>query len=156
MSFPILESFGSNWTVPNQEKLFDDDDDTCLSLGSNDAAFTPDSFTLIIPWDPEQKTGITLAAANYFCKKQFYVNITHSHNVQPIVLQANSFGSINVDDWIDQYDTCLLLGKTDSFNLLHTRFGCYCDTNCSILLQVHLGLQDQSGSSKLCTVNIYD
>ena len=157
VSFPSFGTF-PNLTLPGQEVLYDDDDTTCLLMGLQYPMTQPLPVVLELPWDPEAKTGQRDLSSNYFCNQRFYVNVTHSSNMQAFVSKRGVNDVIPSTPLIGMIKECPLVpqGQTESSGFVRSKFTCTCDTKCTVSIQIRQKTFGQPENNKLCTINMYD
>ena len=137
-------------TPPYQRHLFDNDETTCVTVG-------PDPLSLIIHWDPAEKNSPRDNVASYYCQPEFFVNVTHGHDVGISVYRHSGvLDETNVVGRVLEYQKCPLIGQSTIQGLVRSKFRCQCTAKCNVMIDAALTEGSAISESGLCFLKIYD
>ena len=143
-----------SWYPPNQDILFDNNDQTCVAAGhliSNNIGY----LYLVLYWNPTATNAQHMNVAFYFCKSKFFVHLTHETGIQFSVMTGNN--QLNdMDGHILNYKMCSSIESYYEGGLTKTKFGCQCDSKCDVVLQFSFLEGISMNSSKICSLKMYD
>ena len=143
-----------SWYPPNQDILFDNDDQTCVAAGdliANNIGY----LSLVLYWNPGAMNALRANVASYLCKTEFFVSLIHETGIHFSVMTGNNQLN-NMDGHLLNYKKCSFIESYFDNGLTKTKYGCQCDIKCDVVLRFSF-LEDISmNNSRICSLKMYD
>ena len=152
--FPTLQS-GLTRMPQYQSWLFDGDDTSCIAVGTDFMAGQKHQ-SLILHWDPADKNSPRDNVATYHCQTEFFVNITHGHDVGISVYRNRVvLDETNIVGQVLEYQKCPLIGQSTIQGLVRSKFMCQCTAKCNVMINTEIPVENTESDDRICTLKIY-